>query len=106
MYYISMGKFMLELYFYCFRWLYYYMTFQLVYVYCSMSNLKNLRTLNMSRNNFSERLPDVFTSMTSLRNLYMENCSLSTLPERLVKASTLLVFCLYVYRYASPVAMY
>jgi len=101
-----MGNFMLELYFYCFRWLYYYIMSQLVYVYCSMSNLKNLETLNMSHNNFREGLPDVFTSMTCLRKLNMVNCKLPTLSERLVNASTLLVFCLHVYRHTSPVAMY
>jgi len=61
------------------------MMLQLVYVYYSMSNLKNLETLHMPGNNFSEGLPDVFTSMTSLRELHMENCKLPTLPERLVK---------------------
>jgi len=101
-----MSNFMLELYFYCIRWLYYYMMSQLVYVYYSMSNLKNLETLNTSWNNFSEGLPDVFTPMTSLRQLYISYCRLPTLPERLVNASTLLVFCLHVYRHASPVAMY
>jgi len=60
---------------------------QLVYVYYSMSNLKNLETLNMSRNNFSEGLPDVFTSMTSLSELNMKDCALPTLPERFVKAT-------------------
>jgi len=60
---------------------------QLVYVYYSMSNLKNLKTLYMSGNNFSEGLPDVFTSMTYLRELRMANCKLPTLPERLVKAT-------------------
>jgi len=54
-------------------------------VYYSMSNLKNLETLNMSGNIFSEGLPDVFTSMTYLRTLDMKNCNLPTLPERLVK---------------------
>jgi len=77
----------------------------LVYVYYSMSNLKNLKTLNMSGNNCSEGLPDVFTSMTSLRDLNIGLCKLPTLPEGLVNASTLLVFCLHVYRHASPVAM-
>jgi len=84
----------------------YYMMCQLVYVYYSMSNLKNLETLYILRNIFSEGLPDVFTSMTSLRELDMEKCHLPTLPERLVNASTLLVFCLHVYRHASPVATY
>jgi len=60
---------------------------QLVYVYCSMSNLKNLETLHISVNKFSEGLPDVFTSMTSLRELDMQYCKLETLPERLVKAT-------------------
>jgi len=60
---------------------------QLVYVYYSMSNLKNLETLYMSWNNFSEGLPDVFTSMTSLKDLEMWHCKLPTLPERLVKAT-------------------
>jgi len=63
------------------------MVSQLVYVYCSMSNLKNLETLNMSGNNFSDGLPDLFTSMTSLRELDMQYCKLETLPERLVKAT-------------------
>jgi len=76
---------MLELHFLYLRWLYYYMMSQLVYVYYSMSNLKNLETLEMSRNNFSKGLPDVVTSMTSLRGLSMWNCELATLPERLVK---------------------
>jgi len=60
---------------------------QLVFVYYSMSNLKNLETLNMSFNNFSEGLPDVFTSMTSLKELNIIYCALPTLPERLVKAT-------------------
>jgi len=60
---------------------------QLIYVYYSMSNLKNLETLNMSWNKFSEGLPDVFTSMTLLRELDMQNCELPTLPERFVKAT-------------------
>jgi len=77
---------MLELRFLYLRWLYYYMMSQLVYyVHYSMSNLKNLETLDMSWNNFSEGLPDVFTSMISLRELSMQNCELPTLPERLVK---------------------
>jgi len=79
---------------------------QLVYVYYSMSNLKNLETLDMSGNNFSKGLPDVLTSMASLRKLDMFNCKLPTLPERLVNASIHLVFCLHVYTHASPVAMY
>jgi len=58
---------------------------QIVYVYYSMSNLKNLETLNMSFNKFSEGLPDVVTSMTSLRKLDMQNCELPTLRERFVK---------------------
>jgi len=62
---------------------------QLVYVYYSMSNLKNLETLNMSWNKFSKGLPDVFTSMTSLRELNMQHCALPTLPERLVKLKQL-----------------
>jgi len=78
---------MLELHFLYFRWLYYYMMSQLVYVYYSMSNLKNLETLYMSFNKFSDGLPDVFTSMTSLRKLDMEYCKLEALPERLVKAT-------------------
>jgi len=61
-----------------------YMMSQRVYVYYSMSNLKNLETLFMSGNNFREGLPDVFTSMTSLRELGMQNCRLPTLPERSV----------------------
>jgi len=65
--------------------LYYYMMSQIVYVYYSMSNLKNLGTLNMSWNNFSGGLPDVVTSMTSLRKLDISFCNLPTLPERLVK---------------------
>jgi len=77
----------------------------MLYVYYSMSNLKNLKTLNMSGNNFSEGLPDVVTSMTYLRELDISYCKLPTLPERLVNASTLLVFYLHVYRHASPVAM-
>jgi len=76
---------MLELHFLYLRWLYYYMMSQIVYVYYSMSNLKNLDTLNMSLNNFSEGLPDVFTSMTSLRKLDISFCKLPTLPERLEK---------------------
>jgi len=58
---------------------------QLVYVYYSMSNLKNLETLFMSGNKFSDGLPDAFTSMTSLRRLDMKNCELPTLPERFVR---------------------
>jgi len=58
---------------------------QIVYVYYSMSNLKNLLILDMSGNKFSKGLPDVVTSMTSLRGLSMWNCELPTLPERLVK---------------------
>jgi len=62
--------------------------FQLVYyVYYSMSNLKNLESLIMSGNKFSERLPDVLTSMTSLKKLGIRYCELPTLPERLVKAT-------------------
>jgi len=60
---------------------------QLIYVYYSMFNLKNLETLNMSGNNFSEGLPDVVTSMTSLRELDIQFCELPTLPERFVKAT-------------------
>jgi len=60
----------------------------------------------MSWNIFSKGLPDVVTSMTSLRELDISHCKLRTLPKRLVNASTLLVFCLHVYRHASPVAMY
>jgi len=60
---------------------------QLVYVYYSMSNLKNLETLDMSGNSFSEGLPDVFTLPTYLRNLNMQHCELPTLPERFVKAT-------------------
>jgi len=58
---------------------------QIVYVYYSMSNLKNLETLEMSRNNFSKGLPDVVTSMTSLRKLVISYCKLPTLPKGLVK---------------------
>jgi len=58
---------------------------QLVYVYYSMSNLKNLETLSMSGNNFSKGLPDIFPSMTSLRELNISFCKVPTLPERLVK---------------------
>jgi len=65
--------------------MYYYMMSQLLYVCFSMSNLKNLETLDMQGNNFSEGLPDIFTSMTSLMTLNMEKCELPTLPERLVK---------------------
>jgi len=77
---------MLELHFLYLRWLYYYTISQIVYyLYYSMSNLKNLETLNMSWNNFSVGLPDVFTSMPSLRELDISSCNLPTLPERLVK---------------------
>jgi len=69
-----------------------YMMSLLVYVYYSMSNLKNLETLNMSENNFSEGLPDVFTSITSLRKLDMLNCKLRALPERLVKPTLYEIF--------------
>jgi len=60
----------------------------------------------MSGNEFREGLPDVVTSMTSLRELGIWYCKLQTLSERLVNASTLLVFCLHVYRHTSPVAIY
>jgi len=60
---------------------------QLVYVYYSMSNLKNLETIYMSWNRFSEGLPDVFTSMTTLRELHMQYCELPTLPEMFVKTT-------------------
>jgi len=76
---------MLELHFLYLRWLYYYMMSQILYVYYSVSNLKNLGTLDMSWNNFSEGLPDVVTSMTSLRKLVISSCKRPTLPERLVK---------------------
>jgi len=64
---------------------YYYINSQLVYVYYSMSNLKKLETLVMSKNNFSKGLPDVITSMASLKKLDISGCKLPTLPERLVK---------------------
>jgi len=54
-----------------------------------MSNLKNLETLDISQNNFSEELPDVVTSMTSLRELNIGLCELPTLPERLAKLNQL-----------------
>lgn len=49
-----------------------------------MSNLTNLDTLNMWRNNFSRGLPDVVASMTLLKELNIEDCGLATLPEKLV----------------------
>jgi len=58
----------------------------IVNVYYSMSNLKNLETLNISRNKFGRGLPDVLTSMTSLRELYFGDCELLPLPKRFVKA--------------------
>jgi len=50
-----------------------------------MSNLKNLETLDISKNNFSKGLPDVFTSMPSLREFYIGRCELPNLPRRFVQ---------------------
>jgi len=51
----------------------------------SISSLKNLEVLNMSKNKLSEGLPDnIFTSLLSLKELDMEICKLSTLPNRCV----------------------
>jgi len=51
----------------------------------SISSLKNLEVLSISRNKLSEGLPDnIFTSLLSLRELNMEKCKLSTLPNMCV----------------------
>jgi len=60
----------------------------------SISSLKNLEVLNISRNNLSKGLPDnIFTSFLSLRELYMRLCRLSTLPNRCVLYYSVECYC-------------
>jgi len=51
----------------------------------SMSALKELKVLNISKNNLRGNLPEnIFTSLLSLGVLNMEDCLLSNLPNRCV----------------------
>ena len=54
----------------------------MIYVYCSLGKLTELKVLYLGDNNFSGGLPDVIGQLTSLNRLNLERCNLSTLPER------------------------
>jgi len=47
-----------------------------------MTNLKNLKLLDMWGNNFSQGLPDVFASMEVLQKLNIGSGQLTSLPDR------------------------
>jgi len=49
---------------------------------CSISNLTNLKVLNMGFNDCSAGLPDIFSSLFSLEELKLRRCELQILPKR------------------------
>ena len=51
-------------------------------MYCSLSQLSELKSLDLSGNNFSGGLPDVIVQLTSLNTLKLDSCDLTTLPDR------------------------
>ena len=51
-------------------------------MYYSFSNLSRLEELELSKNDFSDGLPDMFGGLGRLRKLTLQECKLDYLPER------------------------
>lgn len=56
--------------------------YYILYIYCSLSSLTQLKVLELSFNNFSDNLPSVITNITSLSHLHLSSCQLVDLPDR------------------------
>ena len=51
-------------------------------IYCSLSQLSELKSLDLCYNNISGGLPDVIGQLKSLNTLKLDGCHLTTLPDR------------------------
>jgi len=57
-------------------------TYTVIFDCYSISQLTNLKVLEMSFNDFSAGLPDIISSLLSLEKLELTYCKLQTLPKR------------------------